>query len=377
MKSKIISNWNDIQPTETYTKALEDCPIYYDETQQTWVVFSYNYCKALLLTGSAHIPPAGASNPLLNDNAIFLIKKLVRLSNNEQHQLSRQAAQDLYHSIQAVSMGNLLSSLIGNMHKEKSLDWVQEVCKKLPVLYVMKGLGFNDRDCNYAVDQIGKLVKIMSPQQTDEEAIAINSITNELFNISAKHLSVQGHLKAFSKENHEIYVCNLIGLLIQSYDAARGLLCNALIYLIKSTSGINKGSQDALLLHDLVTETLRFDPPVHHTRRIAVMDIQLDEYTIKSGDKILIVLAAANLDPTRFEEPSNFNIYRTNNKDHLTFGAGGHRCLAKHLTVRMTVDVLEWLTYRFTNIFIPEQSIEFEPQLNVRLIKNLCINVFN
>lgn len=64
--------------------------------------------------------------------------------------------------------------------------------------------------------------------------------------------------------------------------------------------------------------------------RRAVRDTELAGHRIKQDDLIVTYLSAADLDPTQFPEPEKFDLDREN-KNHLIFGAGPHRCLGSHL----------------------------------------------
>ena len=53
---------------------------------------------------------------------------------------------------------------------------------------------------------------------------------------------------------------------------------------------------------------------------------------------VTTLLAAANRDPAVFERPGEFDVTRTNAKDHVSFSAGRHFCLGAALA-RMEGDV--------------------------------------
>lgn len=379
METGIILSWSDINPYDFYTEALQNDPIFYDKEQGTWVVCSYSYCKEVLLNDNAKIPEPNANNNSLSALSVLLIKKLVRLTNNEQHRASRQAAEIIYKSMQSISVSSILHSLVAEVRDGGTFDWVSVVCKKLPVLIVLKGLCFKDDECAYVLDNIQCLVKIMSPLNAIEDIDAVNRTVDVLISIAQKHVTASNYIKDVlqfhSGEWMKLFVCNLIGLLIQSYDAGRGLLCNSLIQLCKNNGHIDLREQDKNFFRQSVIETLRFDPPIHNTRRIADADILIGGKTIRKGEKILIVLAAANLDPKIFASPLCYNISRVNNNDHLTFGLGGHMCLAKHLITDITAETCRNFFYQFRHIVIPEQVIRYEPQLNARLIKELFVTI--
>lgn len=55
---------------------------------------------------------------------------------------------------------------------------------------------------------------------------------------------------------------------------------------------------------------MRFDPPVQNTRRFAIEDIRLGDLTIRAGEQVLLILAAANRDPSEFPIPDRFDLDR-------------------------------------------------------------------
>lgn len=64
-------------------------------------------------------------------------------------------------------------------------------------------------------------------------------------------------------------------------------------------------------------------------RRIA-QDTELGGFSLKTGEWLALYLPGADLDPREFARPEAFDIDREN-KVHIAFGAGVHRCLGAHL----------------------------------------------
>ena len=77
-------------------------------------------------------------------------------------------------------------------------------------------------------------------------------------------------------------------------------------------------------------ECLRFDPPVKSTQRIATADVTIGDRTIRKGERLRWIIAAANRDPEVFPEPDRFRVDRHPNP-HLSLGAGIHFCLGAAL----------------------------------------------
>ncbi|MFD9816895.1 cytochrome P450, partial [Streptomyces sp. NPDC059080] len=80
-----------------------------------------------------------------------------------------------------------------------------------------------------------------------------------------------------------------------------------------------------------IEELLRYDGPVElATWRFATEELTLGGERIAEGDPVLVVLAAADRDPARFDAPDTLDLRRTDNP-HLGYGHGIHYCLGAPL----------------------------------------------
>ncbi|MBD3554720.1 cytochrome P450 family protein [Streptomyces sp. SP18CM02] len=85
------------------------------------------------------------------------------------------------------------------------------------------------------------------------------------------------------------------------------------------------------LLATGIEELLRYDGPVEMaTWRYATEPLTLGGEEIAAGDPVLVVLAAADRDPERFEDPDTLDLARRDNQ-HLGYGHGIHYCLGAPL----------------------------------------------
>ncbi|MCD0483894.1 cytochrome P450 [Streptacidiphilus sp. ASG 303] len=88
---------------------------------------------------------------------------------------------------------------------------------------------------------------------------------------------------------------------------------------------------DTALLAGAVEELLRYDGPVElATWRFATTPLTIGGTAIPAGDPVLVVLAAADRDPARFDGPDTLDLARRDNP-HLGFGHGIHYCLGAPL----------------------------------------------
>ncbi len=79
-----------------------------------------------------------------------------------------------------------------------------------------------------------------------------------------------------------------------------------------------------------VEELLRLDPPLHLFARYALEEVEFAGVRLRKGEKIGLLLGAANRDPQRFPAPDVFDPTRTPNA-HLSLGAGIHFCVGAPL----------------------------------------------
>lgn len=372
-------------PYSFYQKMIEENPIYWDETNKIWAIYSYEYCVEILQNTNVHIPALHPNNNL-NEYALKIINNLVRLSNGIQHEIAKETANVLFNYMKTVGVDLILEELLQDQAKQNKINWVDWIGKKLPLLTILRSFDFNKEDSNFVIEKIGSLIKIMQPNKTIEDTELINEVSKEIYFKVEKHISKLPFYETLitkiskshpisSEETIVICVSNLIGLLIQSYDAGRGLLSNSLLQFF-SNENLLKNELNKTWIQKLVVETLRFDPPAHNTRRIAIADFQLGNCIIKKNDLILVVLAGANRDPKQFTNPMFFDIERHNNHEHLTFGSGGHTCLAKHFSIHLVTEALYYILKNYKTSLL-ENKIEYEPLLNARLPKAIWISLLN
>lgn len=374
---------SDVQdPYSLYAGLLRDTPLRWDANTDLWAMYSYKHCKELLTSHSVEIPAVNKNG--LNEYALLIADHLTRLSNGAQHAIARQTAALLFESMNKMNVSIIADQLLTSNHSVK-IDWVNDICKKMPVSVVLHAFGFNRQDSDFIINHIEKLVRIMLPSKIPQQVSAINAISKDFYFIIEKHLLTAAFFKTILNTLTKAYpakadsflplcVSNMAGLFIQTYDASRGLLSNSLLQVLTNYQFNTEMFPDSAVVQQSVIETLRFAPPVHHTRRIAISDIQIDNTVIKKGQSMLIVLAAANRDATKFEDPHVFNISRYNNSEHLSFGTGPHECLAKHFSVHLTTQTLLFFLNRYKNFKLLEKEISYEPLSNARLPKNIFLS---
>ncbi len=88
--------------------------------------------------------------------------------------------------------------------------------------------------------------------------------------------------------------------------------------------------EDRSLIPNAIEELLRYEPPGPAIARYLPEDVEIHGQTVPAGSAMLLIVASANRDHRRFEDPDRFDIHR-NIGQHLTFGYGIHFCLGAAL----------------------------------------------
>jgi cytochrome P450 len=110
-----------------------------------------------------------------------------------------------------------------------------------------------------------------------------------------------------------------------------------------------------------VEEVLRFDSPVQITGRTS-RGATLAGREVPAGQRVTVLLGAANRDPDVFADPGRFDVTRANARDHLAFSAGIHYCLGAGLARMEGVVGLRALTERFPALRVAGRPVRRDLQ---------------
>lgn len=77
---------------------------------------------------------------------------------------------------------------------------------------------------------------------------------------------------------------------------------------------------------NFIEETLRMESPIKGDFRLSRVPTTVGGVDLPAGTTVMLVNAAANRDPRRFDDPATFDIDRDNARHHLAFGRGIHTC---------------------------------------------------
>jgi cytochrome P450 len=280
----------------------------------------------------------------------------------------------------------IADELAGELFAEGSpADLVEQYARKLPlsVICELLGLPLADRP------------KFLAWAST------ISRITGSLFSfwhmmrgLSAMRPYLEERLQAARKHGGEGLIAELVRvekeggrispdemvamiflLLGAGSETTTHLISGSVYELIKDPALRDWLEKDWSRANLAVEEFLRFISPVQFSKpRFVRKDIELGGVRLKKGDKIMAMVAAANMDPKANEDPEKLDLQRHPNR-HLAFGTGIHFCLGYQLARIEGKCALEALFGRWPKLELAIQpgEIRWRKRPGLRAIEKLPV----
>jgi cytochrome P450 len=119
-------------------------------------------------------------------------------------------------------------------------------------------------------------------------------------------------------------------LLGAGHETTGNMIALGVFVLLANPTHFAEMRSDPAIVPGAVEEFLRYLSIIESTVRVAREDFKFNGVTIKQGDAILAVLAAANRDQLVFPDPDRLDLNREA-RNHVAFGYGTHVCLGAPL----------------------------------------------
>jgi cytochrome P450 len=125
-------------------------------------------------------------------------------------------------------------------------------------------------------------------------------------------------------------VATVANLLFAGYDTTYRQITLGLLCMARNEAVRGRLAGDASLAAGVAEEVLRLEPIAHSTVRLAVADSSVNGIDLPAGMMVEPWIAAANRDPSVFDDPDRFDPDRQGPRP-LSFGQGIHSCLGAAL----------------------------------------------
>lgn len=166
-------------------------------------------------------------------------------------------------------------------------------------------------------------------------------------------------------------MCTL--LLFGGHETTTNLLSSGALALLAHPAQRRRLEADPGLAEAAVEEFLRFDGPAKVSVRVAVERLKLRGKTIAPGDRVFLVLAAANRDPEGFPDPDRLDLTRAPNRQ-VGFGIGPHYCLGAPLARLEGVVSIPRVFRRLEGLRLADGAeLHYRPTLLSRSLKSLPV----
>jgi cytochrome P450 len=144
-------------------------------------------------------------------------------------------------------------------------------------------------------------------------------------------ISMMAHSDATRNMEIREFVGNVGLLIVGGNDTTRNSMSGGLLALCENPEQFELVRARRELIPNLVSEIIRWQTPVLHMRRTARRDTELCGRKIAKGDKVVMWYISGNRDDDKIERADAFIIDRARPRQHLSFGAGIHRCVGDRL----------------------------------------------
>ncbi|MBV8691518.1 MAG: cytochrome P450 [Actinobacteria bacterium] len=224
------------------------------------------------------------------------------------------------------------------------VDACDALAAPLPVIAIaeLMGVSASDRDSfrQWSDDLIGGTPELATPEAVDRAREAGENLRAyfraEIARRRASAVATDdlvGRLVAANEgdvlDDDEL-LASCVLLLVAGNETTTNLIANMTLALARQIDQRRRLVVDPTMVPGAVEEAVRYDAPVQATVRTAKTAVEVGGETINEGERVFVLLAAANRDPDEFPDPDRFDVGR-GSTTHLGFGHGVHFCLGAGL----------------------------------------------
>jgi cytochrome P450 PksS len=294
----------------------------------------------------------------------------------------RRAILDMEPRILAIA-----GELADELFKEGSpVDLIERYARKLPLSVMCELLGLPPADWPKFTARASGFTRFTG-------AIGLLSVIPNIFTMKrymekqleyARENGGEGliaELVRVEKEGGKISrseMVDMLFLLLFAGHETTTLLIGGSVYELLKNPGLRDWLQEDWNRASLaVEEFLRFISPLQFAQpRLVRKDIELDGVRLKKGEKIMPMIAAANLDPRANEHPERLDLGRKANR-HLAFGTGIHFCLGHQLARIEGASALKALFRRWPKLElgVDESQIKWRRRPGLKAIERLPVAI--
>ncbi len=343
---------------------------------------------------SSIMPPPAAdstigSADLLADMYTFVQSSLVFTDPPDQTRLRRLVIAAFVPSVNTELAGPI--SMITNRMLDEhldSLDFAAHLAEPMPIAVLGQLLGVSlseaegaqlKRWCDDFLLPFGRDINTLSSAELARVKAAGEGLHGFVDTVLSRRTTgssddVVSRLLAGESEDRlsqqELFA-NIVLLLIAGHENSTSLIGNGAAMLLGLPEVRAELARDPSRWPAAIEELMRLVSPNQFIRRQAREDIDVGDQTIRAGDALLLILAAANRDPEAFPEPDQF-VFDRSNRQNVALGHGIHYCLGAPLARLEGRIALQTVFERWPAIR-QAGDLRYANNFNVRLLHSLPV----
>jgi len=169
-------------------------------------------------------------------------------------------------------------------------------------------------------------------------------------------------------------VASSVLLLFAGHETTTNLIGNGMLAMLRHSEAQALLTADPSLAADTVEEMLRYDGPTQAMTRVSREPVELEPALprIGAGERVFVLLNAANRDGEVFPEPDRFDVRRGDTR-HISFGYGIHFCLGAPLARLEGEIAVRALVQRLEGLALLNNDPEWSDSFVLRGVKALPV----
>lgn len=372
-------------PFPVYRALREADPVHWSPRLKSWVLTRYDDCRAVLLdreVSSDRLRPffatlPGAEAERIRDIIRYLTHWMV-FRDPPEHTRLRKLTSKVFHlqSMHAMraQVEALCAWLLARVGEREDIDFIADFAGPLPGLVIMAMLGVPREELpliKRLSDDMALFIgsSRMSPEKyaiaqaaTRDMAAFFRDLIEKRRAAPQKDLLTQlVHLEEDGDRlSEDELVATCILLLFAGHETTTNHIANAMLALLRFPAELAALRADPGLAPRAVEELLRYDGPSGAQVRVVKRAQEMRGRPLEPGDRIFLMLNAANRDPEAYDDPDRLDL-RRKEVPHLSFGFGLHICLGFPLArmegqVALPAVLAHW---RRIELAVPEERLEW------------------
>lgn len=237
----------------------------------------------------------------------------------------------------------LANDLVDGFAGDREVDLLARFATPIPVIVIAELLGVPTAMADQLLDWSHRMVAMYQfnkTRETEEDAVrATLAFTAFMRDYVDQRRALPGDdlisaliaaEEAGDRLSTDELITTCILLLNAGHEATVHAIGNGVKALLEAGVDPAVAFRDPAATERTVEELIRFDAPLHLFTRFALQEVEIHGTRLAVGDKIGLLLGAANRDPTRFAEAERLVLDRPDVAS-VSFGAGIHFCVGAPL----------------------------------------------